>query len=118
MRTIEIGAWMPAMGVTPGRRRPVRMMTLPPIASRRRALGLPTSSAPSGVMVAAFRPNAVAQRRGGAEHHLVPRAAAVLEREVVALELERQAGHGGVEHAQGLLQQLLAGLVALEDDYA
>ncbi len=56
MRTIEIGAWMPPMGRTPDSRRPVRMMTLPPIASRSRALGLPTSPAPSGVTVAAFRP--------------------------------------------------------------
>src|SRR3954454_712056 len=37
-------------------RRPVRMITLPSIASRRRRLGLPTSSAPSGVTVAALRP--------------------------------------------------------------
>ncbi len=37
-------------------RRPVRMITLPSIASRRMRLGLPTSSAPSGVIVAALRP--------------------------------------------------------------
>ena len=53
---MEIGAWMPPIGRTPDRRRPVRMMTLPPIASRSSALGLPTSPAPSGVTVAAFRP--------------------------------------------------------------
>ena len=56
MRTTEMGAWIPATGRTPDRRRPVRMITLPPMASRSRAFGLPTSSAPSGVMVAAFRP--------------------------------------------------------------
>ena len=44
-------------GVTPGIRRPVRMMTLPSISSRRIRFGLPTSSAPSGVIVAAFSPN-------------------------------------------------------------
>ena len=53
---------------------------------------------------------------GGVEHRLVPRAAAVLEREVVALDLEREPGHVRVEDAQGLLQELLAGLVALHDD--
>ena len=37
-------------------RRPVRMMTLPSISSRTIRLGLPTSSAPSGVIVAAFSP--------------------------------------------------------------
>ena len=35
-------------------RRPVRMITLPSIASRSRRFGLPTSSAPSGVTVAAL----------------------------------------------------------------
>ena len=50
---------MPATGVTPGIRRPVRTITLPPIASRRIRFGLPTSSAPSGVIVAALIPNPV-----------------------------------------------------------
>ena len=35
MRTIEIGWWTPATGVTPGIRRPVRMITLPSTSSRR-----------------------------------------------------------------------------------
>ena len=92
------------------------MMTLPPIASRSSAFGLPTSSAPSGVMVAAFSPKPCAHDGlGGVEHDLVAGAAAVLEREVVALDLERQPGHVRVEHPEGLLQQLLAGLVALHD---
>ncbi len=56
MRTTEIGSWTPATGVTPGIRRPVRMMTLPSTSSRRMRLGEPTSSRPSGVMVAAFSP--------------------------------------------------------------
>ena len=43
-------------GVTPGMRRPVRMITLPSMASRRSRLGLPTSSLPSGVIVAALSP--------------------------------------------------------------
>src|SRR5262245_35081164 len=56
MRTTEMGAWMPPIGRTPDRRRPVRRITLPSIASRRIAFGLPTSPMPSGVIVAAFRP--------------------------------------------------------------
>ena len=42
--------------------------------------------------------------------------APVVERQVVVLELDLHAGDAGVEHAQGLLEQLLAGLVSLEDD--
>ncbi len=38
-------------------RRPVRTMTLPSIPSRMSRLGLPTSSAPSGVIVAALIPS-------------------------------------------------------------
>jgi hypothetical protein len=37
-------------------RRPVRMITLPSMASRSSRLGLPTSSLPSGVIVAALMP--------------------------------------------------------------
>ncbi len=56
MRTTLMGWWTPAIGVTPGILRPVRMITLPPISSRRIRLGEPTSSRPSGVMVAALMP--------------------------------------------------------------
>ena len=42
--------------------------------------------------------------------------AAVLEREVVVDELGLEPGDVGVEHADRLLEQLLPGLVALEDD--
>src|SRR5437764_3087350 len=57
MRTIEIGAWPPPSGTTPGIRRPVRTITLPPISSRRIRFGEPTSPARSGVIVAPFRPS-------------------------------------------------------------
>ena len=57
MRTTLIGWCTPAIGVTPGIRRPVRMMTFPSTPSRTMRLGEPTSSLPSGVTVAAFRPN-------------------------------------------------------------
>src|SRR3954453_17180011 len=56
MRTTEIGACTPPNGTTPGIRRPVRTITRPPISSRRIRFGEPTSSALSGVTVAAFRP--------------------------------------------------------------
>src|SRR5437870_3167807 len=57
IRTIEIGACTPPSGTTPGMRRPVRTITLPPISSRRIRFGEPTSPRPSGVIVAAFRPS-------------------------------------------------------------
>ena len=57
MRTTEIGWWTPDTGpTTPGMRRPVRTMTLPPTSSRRIRFGEPTSSRPSGVTVAALMP--------------------------------------------------------------
>src|SRR5262245_21942269 len=57
MRTTEIGACTPPCGITPGIRRPVRTITRPPISSRRIRFGEPTSSTPSGVIVAAFSPS-------------------------------------------------------------
>ena len=42
-------------------------------------------------------------------------APALLEREVEAVELDVEADDVGVEHAQRLLEQLLPGLVALQD---
>src|SRR5919108_1286080 len=56
IRTTEMGACTPPSGGTPGIRRPVRTITRPPISSRRMRFGEPTSSAPSGVIVAAFSP--------------------------------------------------------------
>ena len=44
------------IGTTPGIRRPVRTITLPPISSRRMRFGDPTSPRVSGVTVAAFSP--------------------------------------------------------------
>ena len=78
--------------------------------------GLPTSSLPSGVTVAAFRPSPCS-RIGcrGLVHDLVVRAPAGLEREVEARELELEADHVGREDADGLFEQLLPGLVPLED---
>jgi hypothetical protein len=52
-----MGAWTPPNGTTPGILRPVRTITLPPISSRMIRFGEPTSSRPSGVIVAAFSPS-------------------------------------------------------------
>ena len=101
-------------------RRPVRMITLPSIASRRMPVG------------AADVVRALGRDRGRLEPearlaHAPPRPptpprcsvrAPVLERQVVVLELDLDPGHARVEHPQRLLEQLLAGLVALEDDDA
>ena len=108
---------MPATGLTPGIRRPVRTITLPSIASRISRLGLPTSSAPSGVIVAAFSPKPAPHRLGGLGADRVLGPAPVLQREVEALQLDVDADHIRVEHPQCLLEQLLPGLVALEHDY-
>ena len=60
---------------TPGIRRPVRMITLPSISSRRMRLGLPTSSAPSGVIVAALIPKPASRIAArGRRHDLVVRS--------------------------------------------
>src|SRR5919112_246730 len=62
MRTTAIGWKTPETGpTTPGIRRPVRTITLPPTASRRIRLGEPTSSLPSGVTVAALIPKPAAR---------------------------------------------------------
>ena len=119
MRTTEIGWWTPATGVTPGIRRPVRMMTLPSTSSRRIRLGEPTSSLPSGVTVAALMPKPAARIASAAScDDRVGRLAAVVEREVEARQVELEADDVGIEHPQRLLEQLLAGLVALEHDDA
>jgi len=49
-------------------------------------------------------------------HDCVLRRAAVREGEVVVDEIERDAGHVGRKHPEALLEQLLPGLVACEDD--
>ena len=58
----------------------------------------------------------LADRRGRLVHDLVLRRAAAVEREVEAEELEREADHVRRENAERLLEQLLPGLVPLEDD--
>ncbi len=55
-------------------------------------------------------------RVGGIVDYLVVSRAAVLQAQIEALERQVNAGNTWVEHAQGLLQQLLAGLVAFEHD--
>jgi hypothetical protein len=57
----------------------------------------------------------LAHRRGGVVHDLVCGLAPLLERQVVAVERDRQADDLRVKDAERLLEQLLSGLVALED---
>ncbi len=57
------------------------------------------------------------ERPRGLVHDAVLRGPPVLQREVEAAQLQRQPDHLRVNHVQRLLEQLLAGLVALEDDY-
>ncbi len=57
-----------------------------------------------------------AHRRGRLGHAFVGGCAPALERQVVVLELDGRAADVGIEHADRLLEQLLAGLVAVEDD--
>ena len=109
-----------------GRRRPARPAGDPPAgADDHLAVDLLAQDAVrrADVVVALGRdrrgldPEAgLAHRGGGLGDDAVVGLAPVLEREVVALELELEAADVGVEHAQRLLEQLLAGLVALEDD--
>ena len=95
----------------------MRTITLPPISSRRIRFGEPTSSRVSGVTVARLEPEAVlADRSGSLVHDAVLRRTPALEREVEARQLELEPDHVGREHPQRLLEQLLARLVALEDD--
>ena len=95
------------------------MITLPSIASRRMRLGLPTSSLPSGVIVAALMPKPASRiaPRGGHDD-VVRGAPPVVEREVVVLELDVDLSNVWVENPDGLFEQLLAGLVAFQHDDA
>ena len=90
-----MGAWTPPSGTTPGIRRPVRTITRPPISSRRIRFGEPTSSLPSGVIVAASGQPLLANRRGRLVDDLVLRRPPVVERKVVAVEVDVEPGHVG-----------------------
>ena len=58
----------------------------------------------------------LADRPRGLVHDLVLRRAPVLEREVVARELELDPDHVRLERAEPFLEQLLPGLVTFEHD--
>ena len=117
MRTTTIGWTTEAGGATPGIRRPVRTMTEPPTPSRRMRLGLPTSPVVSGVMVAAFEPEARLAHGGGSlADDLVGRRPPVPERQVEPEQLEVETEDAGIEHPQRLVEQLLPGLVTVADD--
>ena len=68
------------------------------------------------MIVAAFSPSlCFADCGGGLVDDLVLRLPSRLEREVVAVEGEREADDIGLEHPQRLVQELLPGLVPFED---
>ena len=78
--------------------------------------GLPTSSFPSGVTVAALRPRPCSRIARAASWTTSFRGRPpLLEREVEAGKLELEADDIRGEDAQRLLEQLLPGLVPLED---
>jgi hypothetical protein len=52
------------------------------------------------------------------QDHLVLGLAATGQREVEVPQGQLEAEHLGVEETKGLLEQFLAGLVAVEDDHA
>src|SRR3954465_5438175 len=107
-------------------RRPVRMITLPSTSSRRMRFGAPPGRdgvrRPDVVLALGrdrgrLEPEAgLTHRAGGLVDAGVVRRAPVFEREVVALELDLALDHLRSEHPQRLLEQLLAGLVALQHD--
>ncbi len=108
---------MPAIGLTPGRRRPVRTITFPSTASRRIRFGEPTSPRPSGVIVAAFRPKpAFAHRLGRLAARRRWRSHAALQRQIESLELDSSPSRSAVEQTERLVEQLLPRLIPLEDD--
>ena len=95
----------------------MRTITFPSTSSRRMRFGEPTSSLPSGVIVAALSPRPASR---------IALAASVTTSLEVArrcsserskrCELELDPEERRVEQPQRLLEQLLSGLVALEDD--
>jgi hypothetical protein len=56
------------------------------------------------------------QGQGGVQDDLVTGLAPVVQGEVEVLDLHGDPGDVGGQHLEGLLEQLLAGLVAVEDD--
>ena len=117
MRTTEIGSWTPATGVTPG--------NAAAGADDDLAVDLLAQDAVRGadVVAALGRDRRRLEAVAGVAHRarrlvddLVGGRAARLEREVVAHEVELHPEDVGIEDAERLLEQLLAGLVALEDD--
>ena len=96
----------------------MRTITLPPIASRMIRLGLPTSSAPSGVIVAALIPRPVSSIMRAASSHtsflVARRLASERSKRSTSIDPEQL----GVEHPQRLLEQFLPGLIPVERDYS
>ncbi len=102
----------------PGIRRPVRTITVPSMPSRISRFGEPTSSAPSGRdrrrLRARARPPASPPPPRSQTSFAVARRFPSERSKRSSSSVE--ADDLGVEHGQGGVEQLLAGLVAVEDD--
>ena len=117
MRTTTIGWTTEAGGATPGIRRPVRTMTEPPTPSRRMRFGLPTSPVVSGVIVAALSPRPVSRMAAAASWTTALAVARRFSRDRSKWTSSRSnPRHVRVEDPQRLVEQLLAGLVAVAHD--
>ena len=95
----------------------MRTITCPPISSRRIRFGLPTSPAVSGVTVAAFSPSPASR--------IAAAASWTTWFSVARRDSSERSNRGnssakpedvGRENPQRLLEELLPGLVSLEDD--
>ncbi len=117
MRTITMGCTTGAGGATPGIRRPVLTMTDPPTPSRQDAIG--ASDVPRLLRGDRGRLEPqprLTHRRCSISHHPIRSGTAILERQVEAHEFQVEAEHLWGEDPQSLLEQLLAGLIALAHD--
>ena len=95
------------------------MITRPSSSSRRIRLGLPTSSLPSGVTVAALRPKRASRMAAAASDTTALDVARRCSSERSKRTSSRlDPGHVGVQHPHRLVEQLLARLVAFQDDDA
>ena len=116
MRTTLMGALTPPIEGTPGMRLPGAQdhLAADPLAQQR--VGAAHVAGRLGRDGGRLDAEAALDHGvGGLEHDRVVGGAAVLQREVEAAQLELDPDDLGRDHAQRLLEELLTGLVALED---
>ena len=117
MRTTTIGWTTGAGGATPGDAPTGPDDDRPADALAQDAVGAPDVAGRLRGDGGRLEPQARLAHGGrGLADHGVGRGTAVLEREVEPHQLEVEPEHVGVEDPQRLVEQLLAGLVAVADD--